>query len=254
MPFVDTNTLPTGERLPGWKGRSFNSDSMTFAHYCFDAGSRIPEHCHSNEEVWTVLEGELEVSVATHLIHAGPGFVAIVPPYNAHRVVALTDGKAIVTDCPVRVDPSGGRRGVVRVNFEALHNLPQDMPGAPCHIPFALHNSGQTEVLIRELRVESGFSSHLPPATTTVIPCGELADCAVLEPGETCSKVVSQLSRSDVKDPDGLRVFYVKGVVIYDDVFGSRHHSTFCRIHDSRAFNGAGGFILPEAPGYNYGT
>jgi len=59
MPFIDTSRLPVGERLPGWKGRSFNTETMTFAHYEFAAGSRIHEHCHSNEEVWTVIQGEL---------------------------------------------------------------------------------------------------------------------------------------------------------------------------------------------------
>src|SRR5260370_18462473 len=71
MPFIDINKLLTGERLPGWKGRSFNSETMTFAHYCFDAGSKIHEHCHSNEEVWTVIEGTLEVSVGAESPVAG---------------------------------------------------------------------------------------------------------------------------------------------------------------------------------------
>jgi hypothetical protein len=32
MPFIDTNQLPTLERLPGWTGRYFNSPSMSLAH------------------------------------------------------------------------------------------------------------------------------------------------------------------------------------------------------------------------------
>lgn len=49
-------------------------------------------------------------------------------------------------------------------------------------------------------------------------------------------------------------VFYVKGVVFYDDDFGFRQHTTFCRVYDLRAFDGKGGFAAPEKPGYNYGT
>jgi len=33
---------------------------------------------------------------------AGPGFVAIVPPNTTHEVKALTAGKAIVVDYPLR--------------------------------------------------------------------------------------------------------------------------------------------------------
>ena len=46
MPLVDTSQLNVIERLPGWRARIFNSASMTFAHYEFDAGSTIHEHHH----------------------------------------------------------------------------------------------------------------------------------------------------------------------------------------------------------------
>ena len=41
MAFIDTKTLPVLERLPGWKGRYFDSANMTFGHYEFDAGASI---------------------------------------------------------------------------------------------------------------------------------------------------------------------------------------------------------------------
>jgi len=63
MPFIDTNALPAVERKPGWRGRYFDSPSMTFAHYEFDAGSSIHEHFHPEEEVWQVLEGELDLTI-----------------------------------------------------------------------------------------------------------------------------------------------------------------------------------------------
>ncbi len=46
MAFVDTSKLPAIERLPGWRGRYFDSPSMTCAHYEFDAGASIHEHSH----------------------------------------------------------------------------------------------------------------------------------------------------------------------------------------------------------------
>jgi mannose-6-phosphate isomerase-like protein (cupin superfamily) len=73
MTFIDTNKLPTLERLPGWTGRYFNSPSMSFAHYEFAAGSSIHEHFHPQEEVWDVIEGELEIAIG--------GVTAIVVDY-----------------------------------------------------------------------------------------------------------------------------------------------------------------------------
>ena len=104
MPFVDTAEIAPHERRPGWKGRTFHSPSMTFAHWDFTAGADIHEHHHPQEEVWQVIEGELQVTVGGETRVAGPGMVAIVPANTPHSVVALTDGRAIVTDWPVRKD------------------------------------------------------------------------------------------------------------------------------------------------------
>ncbi len=257
MPFIDINKLLTGERLPGWKGRSFNSETMTFAHYCFDAGSKIHEHCHSNEEVWTVIEGTLEVSVGAESLVAGPGCVAIVPGNTAHSVRAVTDGKAIVTDCPVRLDPSGGRRAVVEILFDGPLPLPQDPAGSAIETRFTLHNWGKTRAVVRELRIESKIAAALPPAATTEIPGGDLPVHCVLEPDERHAATVSQpaLTREDLQQVlDGTAVFYAKGVIFYDDDFGARHHTTFCRVYDRGAFDGKGGLVAPDRPGYNYGT
>jgi quercetin dioxygenase-like cupin family protein len=104
VPFIDTQELKVIEKRPGWRGRIFSSPSMTFAHWEFDAGSTIHEHDHLQEEVWHILEGELEVTIDGIAQRAGPGMVAIVPRNTAHSVKALSDGKAIVADHPVRPD------------------------------------------------------------------------------------------------------------------------------------------------------
>jgi quercetin dioxygenase-like cupin family protein len=75
---------------------------MTFAHWEFDAGASIHEHFHPQEEVWEVLDGELEVTIDGVTRAARPGVVAIVPPGVPHSVRALTDGKAIAIDYPLR--------------------------------------------------------------------------------------------------------------------------------------------------------
>jgi len=104
MPFLDTHDLPVNERRPGWRGRVFQSATMTFAHWDFAAGSDIHEHSHDQEEVWHVLEGRLEVTIDGEAQVASPGMVAIVPANARHGVKALSDGKAIVADYPVRPD------------------------------------------------------------------------------------------------------------------------------------------------------
>ena len=104
MPFVDTNELKIVERLPGWKGRYFHSASMTFAHYEFAAGSSIHEHAHPEEEVYEVIEGELEVTIDGTSQIVKPGVVGIVSANSRHSVRALTNGRLIVVDHPSRPD------------------------------------------------------------------------------------------------------------------------------------------------------
>jgi quercetin dioxygenase-like cupin family protein len=102
VPLVDTNRLKIIERLLGWRGRYFDSASMTFAHYEFDKDASIHEHFHPEEEVYEVLEGELEITIDGSTQIARPGLVAIVPPNVRHSVRALTNGRMLVIDCPRR--------------------------------------------------------------------------------------------------------------------------------------------------------
>ena len=102
MPFIDTSQLNIREPLPGWEGRYFHSDSMTFGYYAIVAGASIHEHSHPNEEVWHIIKGELEVTIAGQTQVAGPGSVAVVPANADLSVKALSDGRSIVVDCPRR--------------------------------------------------------------------------------------------------------------------------------------------------------
>lgn len=111
VPFIDTDKLQTVERLPGWYGRYFHSQNMLFAHYDFKRGSSIHEHFHPEEEVYEVIEGELELTIDGVKQIARPGRVGIVPSNIRHSVNALTDGRAIIVDCPIRQDFAEKHRG-----------------------------------------------------------------------------------------------------------------------------------------------
>jgi quercetin dioxygenase-like cupin family protein len=102
VPFLSLADVPEVERRPGWRGRTFHSPSMTFAHWSFTAGADIHEHEHPQEEVWQVIEGELEITLDGETALARPGVVAIVPSNTPHSVRAVTDGTAIVVDYPLR--------------------------------------------------------------------------------------------------------------------------------------------------------
>jgi quercetin dioxygenase-like cupin family protein len=111
MPFIDTRELRSREPLPGWEGRFLQSQNMTFGYYRVRAGASIHEHFHPNEEVWHVIEGELEVTIGDETRVAGAGCVAIVPPDVPHAVRARSDSRAIVVDYPRRESIGGAKVG-----------------------------------------------------------------------------------------------------------------------------------------------
>src|SRR4029453_14389296 len=105
MPFIDTRTLKTVERLPGWHGQFFHSPSMTFANYAFTKGSSIHEHSHEQEEVWQIVDGELEITIDGVAQVAGPGVVGVVLPTARPSPRAPTEGRAFVAVFPLRETP-----------------------------------------------------------------------------------------------------------------------------------------------------
>jgi quercetin dioxygenase-like cupin family protein len=107
MPMIDTNRLEVKEPRAGWRGRFFHSPHMTFAHYTVEAGAWIHEHAHPNDEVWTVIDGELEMTIEGETRVLGPGCAAVVPPGARHAARALTAVRAIVVDHPRRESIGG---------------------------------------------------------------------------------------------------------------------------------------------------
>ena len=107
MTFIDTSRLSVKEPREGWKGKFFHSRAMTFAYYTVKAGAWIHEHSHPNDEVWNIIEGELEITIAGETRVAGSGCAAVVPPDTVHSVKALSDVRAIVVDHPRRESIGG---------------------------------------------------------------------------------------------------------------------------------------------------
>jgi quercetin dioxygenase-like cupin family protein len=100
--FIDTGRLSPKEPRKGWLGRFFHSRNMTFPYYTVEAGDWIHEHSHPNDDVWNVIDGQLEITIAGETQVAGPGCAAVIPPDTLHSVKAITAARAIVVDQPRR--------------------------------------------------------------------------------------------------------------------------------------------------------
>jgi quercetin dioxygenase-like cupin family protein len=107
MGVIDAAALPELEPKPGWHGRFFHSEHMTFAYYAIDAGASLHEHHHKNEEVWHVLEGAVELTLdgQTATLHAGQA--AVIPSGTTHAAASRDGCRVIVVDLPSRHEIAG---------------------------------------------------------------------------------------------------------------------------------------------------
>jgi quercetin dioxygenase-like cupin family protein len=80
---------------------------MTFAYYDIDGGATLHEHSHPNEEVWHIIEGDVDLTVGDETWRVGAGNAVVVPPETTHAVSVANYCRAIVVDYPVRHDVAG---------------------------------------------------------------------------------------------------------------------------------------------------
>jgi mannose-6-phosphate isomerase-like protein (cupin superfamily) len=103
VPFIDEREMLCGAPLPGWSGRFFHSENMTFACWDISAGAvDLHEHHHDQEEVWNVVAGDIVLVVEGEERRLGPRSAAVVPPNTPHSARPVGNCRAIVTDYPVR--------------------------------------------------------------------------------------------------------------------------------------------------------
>ncbi len=92
------------EVFPGFHGRFIHSQTMTFAYWDIDSGSKVPEHSHVHEQVVNMLEGKLELTVSGKTFVLEPGEVLIIPSQAIHSGRALTPCKVLDVFNPIRED------------------------------------------------------------------------------------------------------------------------------------------------------
>ncbi len=103
MAFVDTATVDPRSPLPGWSGRFVDSENMTLVYWNVEDGAQaLHEHDHIQEEVWNVIDGEIEITIDGVTQTAGPGCVAVIPSGTRHSVRVLCASRVIVIDYPKR--------------------------------------------------------------------------------------------------------------------------------------------------------
>ena len=102
MPFITVSALPVREIVPGLRARLIHTDYQTHSWVEVDAGASFPEHQHPHEQIVTVLEGELELTVEGTTHRLLPGVVYVIPPQARHSGRGITACRLLDVFSPAR--------------------------------------------------------------------------------------------------------------------------------------------------------
>ena len=86
--------LPGEQVLPGIQRQRVDGDKATVVRYTYEPGSVFPAHSHSEEQVTTVLSGEIEFEVSSTRLCACAGSVVVIPSGAVHGARVIGDEKA----------------------------------------------------------------------------------------------------------------------------------------------------------------
>ena len=89
---------------PLLRRRYITGEHMTLAKFFLNKGCVVPAHSHANEQMSTVLDGEVRFVIDGQEILASGGQTVHIPPFSKHGVEALTDSHLLEVFSPIRQD------------------------------------------------------------------------------------------------------------------------------------------------------
>ena len=92
------------EIIPGYFAKVSHGEHMTVVYWYIKAGSLLPLHKHSHEQISNFIEGEFELNIDGESKVMRAGSLAIIKPHSLHSGKAITECKIIDIFYPKRED------------------------------------------------------------------------------------------------------------------------------------------------------
>ncbi len=96
MPVYRIAELSEKEPFSGVRFRVIPGQHMTVSVVELAPGATVPEHAHPQEQVSTVLEGEMSLTLEGKTYTLRPGMVAVIPPQVPHAAQAGPQGARVM--------------------------------------------------------------------------------------------------------------------------------------------------------------
>jgi quercetin dioxygenase-like cupin family protein len=104
MSLFTLRSIDVREIFPGLRARIVHSARTSQSWVEIDEGATFPEHHHPHEQVVSVLEGVLELTVNGEVFQLGPGDIFVIAPNVPHSGRALSACQVLDVFAPVRED------------------------------------------------------------------------------------------------------------------------------------------------------
>jgi quercetin dioxygenase-like cupin family protein len=104
MPLIALDEVQVREIFPGFRARLIHTARVTHSWVDIDAGASFPEHQHPHEQIVSVLDGTLELTVDGATYQLSRGSVFVIPPHAPHQGRAVTACQVLDTFAPARED------------------------------------------------------------------------------------------------------------------------------------------------------
>lgn len=104
MQYTQLATEQEHTLFDGFYAKFVHGEQMTMTFVRIEAGKWLPEHSHHNEQITTVLEGALELTIGGEIVVVRSGEAVVIPSNVVHSGKALTDCRVVDVFTPVRED------------------------------------------------------------------------------------------------------------------------------------------------------
>ena len=94
---IDWSEQEFTEVRPDIYGSTVHTPQLTATLYRYGGGSSWEEHQHPQDQITTVLEGEIDFVVAGEPVHLGAGQLATLPGNTPHSAKVRGDGGGAIT-------------------------------------------------------------------------------------------------------------------------------------------------------------
>jgi quercetin dioxygenase-like cupin family protein len=96
MNYYDVKSLKAKKPAAGVEMRVISGERMMMVFFAMEAGAEVPVHAHSHEQMGTVIQGSVELTIGQETRKVGKGEAYLIPSGVTHGARCLENGTEVL--------------------------------------------------------------------------------------------------------------------------------------------------------------